>query len=330
MANGGDRFTLASGTPRITLIKSATAEDQVLTMPPIGPAGPQGPQGAQGIQGVPGPQGPGGTGPQGEPGPQGVAGPVGPTGAAGAQGPQGPIGNTGPAGPQGTTGAQGPIGNTGPQGPIGNTGPQGPTGAQGPKGDTGAQGPQGPQGVPGTPGSGGSSTIYISDTAPTGVPVGSMWWESDTGVLYIYYNDGDSTQWVQAAASAPSPSYVNTNGVWVPNDQSGAGLVFSNVNVGYSRVGNMVHVYGRCQYPTNSDSKTHLIGGLPILVPAGLANQNPNVVYNSKQTLSTGPYTITPLNNSTNMQIWDITGSPPTNATLSNALLVFNAMYPAS
>jgi hypothetical protein len=40
--------------------------------------------------------------------------------------------------------------------------------------------------------------IYISDTPPTGAPAGSLWWESDSGVLYIYYNDGDSMQWVPA------------------------------------------------------------------------------------------------------------------------------------
>jgi hypothetical protein len=44
-------------------------------------------------------------------------------------------------------------------------------------------------------GSGGSS-VYISDTAPTGVPANSLWWNSTNGLLYVYYNDGDSTQWV--------------------------------------------------------------------------------------------------------------------------------------
>src|SRR5262249_51374585 len=42
----------------------------------------------------------------------------------------------------------------------------------------------------------------ISDTAPTGKLPGALWWESDTGILYVFYDDGDSQQWVQAAASA--------------------------------------------------------------------------------------------------------------------------------
>jgi hypothetical protein len=54
---------------------------------------------------------------------------------------------------------------------------------------------------------GGGSAVYISDTAPVGAPVNSLWWESDSGVLYVYYNDGDSTQWVQAAASPVDSTY---------------------------------------------------------------------------------------------------------------------------
>lgn len=58
-------------------------------------------------------------------------------------------------------------------------------------------GPTGPQGPAGAPGSGGS-TVLVADTAPTGQPDNSLWWESDSGLLYIRYNDGTSTQWVIA------------------------------------------------------------------------------------------------------------------------------------
>jgi hypothetical protein len=37
----------------------------------------------------------------------------------------------------------------------------------------------------------------ISDTPPSGAVAGDLWWESDSGNLYVYYNDGDSSQWVQ-------------------------------------------------------------------------------------------------------------------------------------
>jgi len=38
---------------------------------------------------------------------------------------------------------------------------------------------------------------YVSDTAPVSPTNGALWWDSSTGGLYIYYNDGTSSQWVQ-------------------------------------------------------------------------------------------------------------------------------------
>lgn len=47
------------------------------------------------------------------------------------------------------------------------------------------------------PGGGGGS-IEISATAPSSPGEGDLWWDSDNGNLYIYYDDGDSQQWVAA------------------------------------------------------------------------------------------------------------------------------------
>lgn len=43
-----------------------------------------------------------------------------------------------------------------------------------------------------------SSLISISDTPPTITSSGQLWWNSSDGLLYIYYNDGSSAQWVSA------------------------------------------------------------------------------------------------------------------------------------
>jgi hypothetical protein len=40
--------------------------------------------------------------------------------------------------------------------------------------------------------------LFTSDTPPAGAPDNSFWWESDTGLLYLRYSDGDSSQWVIA------------------------------------------------------------------------------------------------------------------------------------
>ena len=145
-----------------------------------GPAGAQGPAGPQGA--------PGAAGATGATGAQGVPGN---TGATGPQGPQGLPGATGPQGIQGAVGPAGPVGNTGPQGPAGNDGAPGATGPTGPAGATGPQGP------PGT-----SAVITVSDTPPPTPSTNQLWWNSALGSLFIYYYDGNSTQWVPAAAAA--------------------------------------------------------------------------------------------------------------------------------
>jgi hypothetical protein len=46
----------------------------------------------------------------------------------------------------------------------------------------------------------------ISGTAPAlnSVPDGTQWWNSENGLMYIAYNDGNSKQWVQVGASPAS------------------------------------------------------------------------------------------------------------------------------
>ncbi|HEY8097248.1 MAG TPA: pyocin knob domain-containing protein, partial [Methylobacter sp.] len=62
--------------------------------------------------------------------------------------------------------------------------------------------PLGPGGAPG------GASVTISDTPPASPTAGNLWWESDTGNLYIYYNDGNSSQWV-LAVPAVSASALN-------------------------------------------------------------------------------------------------------------------------
>lgn len=45
-------------------------------------------------------------------------------------------------------------------------------------------------------GGGGSASITVSNTAPFATTTGSLWFNSDSGQLFVYYNDGDSTQWI--------------------------------------------------------------------------------------------------------------------------------------
>ena len=58
----------------------------------------------------------------------------------------------------------------------------------------------------------------ISDGAPTPPLInGQLWWESDTGNLYVYFSDGTSDQWVQvnAAQGAADAIYSTPADMWV-------------------------------------------------------------------------------------------------------------------
>ena len=71
---------------------------------------------------------------------------------------------------------------------------------------------------------GGGASVTVSDTAPTGAAAGNLWWESDTGILYIFFNDGTSSQWVaitsigSGGGGGGTPSTANPimNGIAAP------------------------------------------------------------------------------------------------------------------
>jgi len=48
------------------------------------------------------------------------------------------------------------------------------------------------------------STMTISDTAPSNPEVGAMWFDSSVGKSFIYYNDGNSSQWIQMNPNTPT------------------------------------------------------------------------------------------------------------------------------
>ncbi|MCA1807258.1 MAG: DUF2793 domain-containing protein [Actinobacteria bacterium] len=61
---------------------------------------------------------------------------------------------------------------------------------------------------------GGGASVTVSDTAPASPANGDLWWDSVGGNLYIYYQDGDSAQWVISTSVVPAkePEEDNTTG----------------------------------------------------------------------------------------------------------------------
>ncbi len=64
-----------------------------------------------------------------------------------------------------------------------------------------------------TGGGGGGANVTISDTIPAGSPsAGDLWWESDTGRLKVYYQDTDSSQWVDASPPLADATTIGGSG----------------------------------------------------------------------------------------------------------------------
>jgi|SaaInlV_120m_DNA_3_1039746.scaffolds.fasta_scaffold03729_3 hypothetical protein len=89
----------------------------------------------------------------------------------------------------------------------------------------------------GTGGSGGA-TVTTDDVAPTGPVDGDLWWKSDEGRLKVYYNDANTSQWVDASPplaqstnvpvavgyiflDGTSPTWTGTTGYTVSGAQPG-------------------------------------------------------------------------------------------------------------
>jgi hypothetical protein len=51
--------------------------------------------------------------------------------------------------------------------------------------------------VQSTTGGGGGASVSVGNTAPVSPTNGDLWWNSDIGTLFVYYNDGSSSQWVE-------------------------------------------------------------------------------------------------------------------------------------
>src|SRR5262245_34874571 len=47
-----------------------------------------------------------------------------------------------------------------------------------------------------------TTAVVTGDAPPANPMVNQLWWETDTGILWLWYDDGNSQQWVQLSAGA--------------------------------------------------------------------------------------------------------------------------------
>ena len=57
------------------------------------------------------------------------------------------------------------------------------------------------------------SSVEISETAPSSPSSGDLWWNSTTGTMKIYYDDGNTQQWVDASPTLQSDFVIKNDNV---------------------------------------------------------------------------------------------------------------------
>jgi hypothetical protein len=62
---------------------------------------------------------------------------------------------------------------------------------------------------------GGGASVTTSDTAPTSPNSGDQWFDTTSGTLYVYYNDGTSSQWIGVSGPSGADGADGTGGAAV-------------------------------------------------------------------------------------------------------------------
>lgn len=161
------------------------------------------------------------TGPPGNEGPKGDAGSKGLDGQPGSQGNKGDPGKdstaVGPKGEAGVGGAKGPKGDDGKDFAYDDFTPAQLESLKGEKGKEGTpfifddftneqlEALKGSKGEPGEGSAGGGASVDVGPLPPKGATEGDLWWDDESGILFVWYEDADSSQWVQASPPTQGP-----------------------------------------------------------------------------------------------------------------------------
>ena len=99
----------------------------------------------------------------------------------------------------------------------------------------------------------GNVSIAISTSQPSSPAAGTLWYNSNLGRTFIYYNDGDSSQWVDAAPF--NVGIIDTLSI------SGNGYVLGNLGIGTTNPTSKLHVVGDARV-TGVVTATTFVGAL--------------------------------------------------------------------
>lgn len=151
------------------------------------------------------------------------------------------------------------------------------------------------------------ASILVSNTTPTGQTAGTLWWNNDYGRLFIYYNDGDTSQWVDAvpqddsgtyALNTANAAYTQANAAFTAANTkltngsiTLAGSLVSTANVSDSK-GNLrdlpLNRQSTSYTLTNADAGKLISTSASIIIPSVVFTEGQNIVIwnNSASTIS--------------------------------------------
>ena len=136
--------------------------------------------------------------------------------------------------------------------------------------------------IEGGGGGGGGASVTTSDTAPTSPSDGDLWYDSVGGRLYVYYEDPNSSQWVDAAP------------------QGGGDAGFSKLEVGNTKAeiidtGSdgrfVVTTEGTGRMTVDSSGRT-LLGGVTANANGGVLQLSSGITFPATAVAATDPNTL--------------------------------------
>lgn len=78
----------------------------------------------------------------------------------------------------------------------------------------------------------GGATVNIADNPPLSPTNGDLWWSSVYGTMFIYYNDGNSSQWVEAASGSLYANVAEQIAISAFNKANSANVLAFNTGIG--------------------------------------------------------------------------------------------------
>lgn len=133
----------------------------------------------------------------------------------------------------------------------------------------------------------GGGGVTVGTAAPTPASEGDLWWDSDDGKLYVYYDDGTSAQWVDAAGPSVAVQATPPTGyqgqLWLDSDDGSMYVYYTDPGgtasswIGaVSRSGGILQVVSTTKtdtFATTSTTDTNITGLSATITPRSTSSK---------------------------------------------------------